>query len=73
MLHGQHLRQFSEQIHFELPGDGIGHVRPARRWTADVRSSGIETLTLRAVPAGSALTRPRPAVSPGSSGAPSRT
>ena len=26
MLSGQHFRQFSEQIHFELPGDGLGHV-----------------------------------------------
>ena len=47
--------------------------RPARRWTADVRSSGIETLTLRAVPAGSTLTRPRPGVPSGSSEVPSRT
>ena len=26
MLHGQHVRQFSEQIHFELPSDGFCHV-----------------------------------------------
>jgi hypothetical protein len=26
MLYTQHVRQFSEQIHFELPGDGLGHV-----------------------------------------------
>ena len=26
MLHGQEARQVSEQIHFQLPGDGVGHV-----------------------------------------------
>ena len=26
MLYGQHVGQISEQIHFELPGDGLGHI-----------------------------------------------
>lgn len=26
MFRGQQFRQFGEQIHFELPGDGLGHV-----------------------------------------------
>ena len=26
MLYGQHVGQISKQIHFELPGDGLGHV-----------------------------------------------
>jgi hypothetical protein len=48
-------RQLSEKVEFELSGDHFSHILaeiapPHACWTAAVRSSGIDTLTLRADP-----------------------